>query len=312
MGIHSARDDNGPQTSAQEKRRTRRVSIEQVLLTAIQHWYIATGYFGVLLAMALESACIPLPSEIVMPLAGYMVYKGLTTLTGPFNLVGVTIAGTLGGVLGSAVAYWIGASGGRELLLRYGKYILISQRDSDRADRWFARYGSPVAFFSRLLPVIRTYISLPAGIARMNFGKFLLYTLLGSLPWTLALAYLGVVFGPTFDATIARMSTVFHGLDVVVIVLVVAAVAFYIYRHVKHNGQVEPEQAPQRPMRPTHYGPSQSDRAVNGNNGNMMSTGYGAGAKGYAQNDLAARGPNQAPAMPSYDQPTTPRGSRPR
>lgn len=284
------------------------MSIEQVLLTAIQHWYVATGYFGILLAMAIESCCIPLPSEIVMPLAGYMVYKGITTLTGPLNLVGVTIAGTLGCVLGSAIAYWIGASGGRELLLRYGKYVLISQRDSDRADRWFAKYGSPVAFFSRLLPVIRTYISLPAGIARMNFGKFLLYTLLGSLPWTFALAYLGVAFGPTFDATISKMSTVFHGLDVVVIVLVVAAVAYYIYRHVKHNAQPEPEQAPLPRLRPTRYGPTHDDGA---SNGNTMSNGKGANAKGYPQNDLSARRPNQPPAVPSYDQPTTPRASRP-
>jgi membrane protein DedA with SNARE-associated domain len=225
------------------------------------------------------------------------------------NLIGVTIAGTLGCVLGSAVAYWIGASGGRELLLRYGKYILISQRDSDRADRWFAKYGSPVAFFSRLLPVIRTYISLPAGISRMNFGKFLLYTFLGSLPWTLALAYLGVVFGPTFDATISRMSTVFHGLDVVVIVLVVAAVAFYIYRHVKHSAQVEPQQTDLPHLRPTRYGPAHQDHGVNGN---TMSNGNGVNAKGYPQNDLTARRSNQPPATPSYDQPTTPRASRPR
>ncbi|HUY76146.1 MAG TPA: DedA family protein [Ktedonobacterales bacterium] len=285
------------------------MSIEQVLLTAIQHWYVATGYFGVLLAMTIESCCIPLPSEIVMPLAGYMVYKGLTTSTGPLNLVGITIAGTLGCVLGSAIAYWIGASGGRELLLRYGKYILISQRDSDRADRWFAKYGSPVAFFSRLLPVVRTYISLPAGIARMNFGKFLLYTFLGSLPWTFALAYLGVAFGPTFDATISKLSTVFHGLDVVIIVLVVAAVAYYIYRHFKHGAQPEPEQTPLPQLRPTRYGPTHDSHA---SNGNSMSNGNGANAKGYPQNDLAARHPNQSPTTPSYDQPTTPRSGRPR
>ncbi len=293
------------QAIARAEEETPRVSIEQVLLQAIQHWYIATGYFGILLAMAIESACIPLPSEIVMPLAGYMVYKALPTLTGPLNLVGVTAAGTLGCVLGSAIAYWIGASGGRELLLRYGKYILISQRDSDRADRWFAKYGSPVAFFSRLLPVVRTYISLPAGIARMNFSKFLLYTVLGSLPWTFALAYLGFVFGPTFDATIAKMSTVFHGLDVVVIVLIVAAVAYYIYRHVKHNQPTAPEQAPLPQLRPTRYGPSNNDRA---SKGNTMSN----GKNGAGPQDDAARRYNQPPAAPSYDQPTTPRSGRPR
>jgi len=281
------------------------VSIEQVLLQAIQHWYIATGYFGILLAMAIESACIPLPSEIVMPLAGYMVYKALPTLTGPLNLVGVTVAGTLGCVLGSAVAYWVGASGGRELMLRYGKYILISQRDSDRADRWFARYGSPVAFFSRLLPVVRTYISLPAGIARMNFGRFLLYTVLGSLPWTFALAYLGFFFGPTFDVTIAKMSTVFHGLDVVVILLIVAAVAYYIYRHVKHNQPTAPEQPSLPQLRPTRYGPSSGDHT---SNRNAMSN----GKNGAGQPGAAAQRHNQTPSVPSFDQPTTPRAGRPR
>ena len=285
------------------------MSIETILSTTIQHWYVATGYFGILLAMTIESCCIPLPSEIVMPLAGFMVYTGLKTSTGPLNLVGVTIAGTLGCVLGSAIAYWIGASGGRELLLRYGKYILISKRDSDRADRWFAKYGSPVAFFSRLLPVVRTYISLPAGIARMNFGKFLLYTLLGSLPWTFALAYLGYAFGPSFAKLSATMSSTFHYLDVVIIVLLVAAVAYYIYRHVKHNAQPEPEQAPLPQLRPTRYGPTHDSHI---SNGNSMSNGNGANAKGYPQNDLAARRPNQPPATSSYDQPTTPRSGRPR
>lgn len=281
------------------------MSIEQILLHAIQNWYVATGYIGILLAMTIESCCIPLPSEIVMPLAGYMVYKALPTLTGPLNLVGVTIAGTLGCVLGSAIAYWVGASGGRELLLRYGKYVLISQRDSDRADRWFARYGSPVAFFSRLLPVVRTYISLPAGISRMNFGKFLLYTLLGSLPWTFALAYLGFIFGPTFDVTIAKMSTVFHGLDIVVIVLIVAAVAYYIYRHVKHNQPTAPEQAPLPQLRPTRYGPSSGDHT---SNRNAMS----AGTNGVGPQDGAARRYNQPPTASSFGQPTTPRAGRPR
>ena len=215
--------------------------IEQTLLPIMQNWYIATGYVGIILAMAIESCCIPLPSEIVMPLAGYIAFMGardpqhFTTTTGTLSLVGVTIAGAFGCLLGSSVAYWIGASGGRPLLLKYGRYILISQADSDRADRLFARHGAPVAFFSRLLPVVRTFISLPAGIARMNFTKFMIYTFLGSLPWTFLLAYIGYAFGAAFLTKLAELSRVFQGLDIVIVVLFVAAVAFYVYRHIKHD-----------------------------------------------------------------------------
>lgn len=223
--------------------------MEQAIFNLIQNWYLAAGYAGVMFAMAIESCCIPLPSEIVMPLAGYFAY------TNPerFSLVGVGIAGAVGCVIGSAVAYGIGASGGRPLLLKYGRYILISKADSDRADRWFAHYGAPVAFFSRLLPVIRTYISLPAGIARMNVGKFLIFTLLGSLPWTFALAFIGYKFGDK----LAGLSTVFHGLDIVILVLFIAAVAYYVYHHIKKDRRAatgtseagEPEPLSHQPSR---------------------------------------------------------------
>lgn len=208
------------------------LSIEKTLFDLITNWYTATGYVGIILAMALESCCIPLPSEIVMPLAGYFVF------TGKFSLPGVAIAGAVGCVLGSAVAYAIGASGGRPLLLKYGKYILISKADSDRADRWFARYGAPVAFFSRLLPVVRTYISLPAGISRMNFWKFIAFTLLGSLPWTFALAYVGFKLGDKIQHA-SQLSTVFHGLDIIIIIVLIALVALYVYRHVQKDKAAE-------------------------------------------------------------------------
>ena len=217
-----------------------RLSIEQTLLTLIEHWYLTLGYAGIILAMALESCCIPLPSELVMPLAGYMVFK----YPDQFSLIGVGVAGAVGCAVGSAVAYGIGAAGGRPLLLRFGKYILISKSDSDRADRWFRRYGAPVAFFSRLLPVVRTYISLPAGISRMNFPQFLLFPVLGSLPWTFALAALGLAFGDTFEKAVSEMTTVFHGLDVVILVLLIAAVGLYIYRHVRHARRAEAESEP--------------------------------------------------------------------
>lgn len=210
-------------------------SIEETLFNFIGQWYSSTGYLGIILAMALESCCIPLPSEIVMPLAGFFVATNAATATGRLSLVGVALAGAAGCLLGSAVAYGIGAVGGRPLLLRYGRYILISKADSDRADRWFARFGSPVAFFSRLLPVVRTYISLPAGVSRMNFGKFMLYTFLGSLPWTFVLAFVGWKFGPALNQKLTELSTIFHGLDVVIIVLFLVAVALYVYRHLKHD-----------------------------------------------------------------------------
>ncbi len=211
--------------------------LENALLSLINNWYATSGYVGIVLAMALESCCVPLPSEIVMPLAGLYVAQHPER----FSLIGVGFAGALGCVIGSAVAYAIGAMGGRPLLLRYGRYILISRRDSDRADRWFARHGAPTAFFSRLLPIVRTYISLPAGIARMPFAQFLLFTFLGSLPWTFALAYVGWRLGPKF----IQLGGVFRGLDVVIAVILVALAALYVYRHIR--SEAEPRDASMPP-----------------------------------------------------------------
>ncbi len=209
-------------------------SITEAITNLITYWYIHAGYLGIVLAMAIESCCIPLPSEIVMPLAGVFVLQcatGNQQCVNDFSLLGVGIAGAIGCLIGSVVAYAIGRSGGRPLLLKYGRYVLISQADSDRADRWFARFGPSVAFFSRLLPVVRTYISLPAGIYRMNFLKFCIYTLLGSFPWCLLLAFAGYQLGDQFE----KLGTYFHGADVVIGVVLVVLVALYIYRHIKHD-----------------------------------------------------------------------------
>ncbi|HEY7019717.1 MAG TPA: DedA family protein [Ktedonobacterales bacterium] len=210
--------------------------LEEALIHLIQNWYLATGYLGIVLAMTLESCGIPLPSEIVMPLAGFFVYVH----PDKFSLPGVALAGAIGCVIGSAIAYWIGATGGRPLLLKYGRYILISKADADRADKWFERYGNPVAFFSRLLPVIRTYISFPAGISRMNFWTFILFTFLGSLIWSFALAWLGFAIGQGLgekDPAVlpSRLGDIFHGLDVVILLLLAVGVGYYIYRHIKHD-----------------------------------------------------------------------------
>ncbi len=200
--------------------------IESVL-GPIARWVTAlisdSGYWGIILAMSIESACIPLPSEIIMPFSGYLVS------TGTFNLLGVSLAGAFGCLVGSTLAYWVGVWGGRPFLSRYGKYVLISHRDLDAADRWFSRYGDWGIFFSRLLPIIRTFISLPAGISRMNFPKFALYTFLGSLPWCFALAYVGKILGENW----AKIRIYFQKADLLIAVLVLTAIGFFIYRHLK-------------------------------------------------------------------------------
>src|SRR5947207_11582602 len=143
------------------------------------------GYTGVVLLMAIESACIPLPSEIIMPFSGYLVY------TGRFNLWLVGVAGAFGCVAGSLVAYWAGAYGGRPLMEKYGRYLLVSRHDLDLADRWFERFGEVIVFASRLLPAIRTFIAFPAGVARLKLTKVVIYTFAGSPPWCIGLAYVG-------------------------------------------------------------------------------------------------------------------------
>ena len=167
------------------------------ILGALSAFIVATiaalGYSGVILMMAIESACIPLPSEVIMPFAGYLVS------TGRFNLQLVAIAGAVGCLLGSYVAYYVGASGGRWFLLRYGRWVLIAPHEIEIADRFFDRWGAPAVFFSRMLPVVRTFIAFPAGVARMRLLPFTIYTLAGSYPWCLALAYLGMKLGQHWD-----------------------------------------------------------------------------------------------------------------
>ncbi len=185
--------------------------LTDTLTQLITNLYVATGLVGIVIAMSIESCCIPLPSELVMPLAGVMIAtsKILQGVNSWVALLLVALAGAVGCLIGSIAAYGIGYSGGRPLLLKYGRYVLISQHDADKSDQFFRRWGSATTFFSRLLPVIRTYISLPAGISRMPFAKFCLYTLLGSFPWCLLLAYVGYVLGNHLD----KLSPIFHDLD---------------------------------------------------------------------------------------------------
>jgi len=215
--------------------------LTDTITTFITNLYITGGLAGIVLAMAIESCCIPLPSEIVMPLAGVMVASGklLAGVNPWLSLVLVALAGSVGCLIGSIVAYGIGYAGGRPLLLKYGRYVLISQHDADRADYFFQKYGSATVFFSRLLPVVRTYISLPAGITKTPFAKFCVYTFLGSFPWCLLLAYIGTVIGNN----LTTLSPIFHDLDVVIIVAVVALVALYIWRHIRNDRKARAEHA---------------------------------------------------------------------
>jgi membrane protein DedA with SNARE-associated domain len=207
--------------------------LTQTLTTFITNLYMTTGLAGIIIAMAIESCCIPLPSELVMPIAGILIAQGkLLPGTNPIIAVLiVAVVGSIGCLIGSTVAYWIGYAGGRPLLLKYGRYVLISQHDSDRADYFFYRWGNITTFFSRLLPVIRTYISLPAGIAKMPFWKFCLYTLLGSLPWCFVLAYIGTVIGDNLGA----LSPVFHYLDIIILAIIVILLALFIWRGIKNR-----------------------------------------------------------------------------
>jgi membrane protein DedA with SNARE-associated domain len=185
------------------------------------------GYAGIVLLMAIESACIPLPSEIIMPFSGYLVS------TGQMNIWLVGLAGAIGCVLGSMVAYWAGMYGGRPFIEKYGKYVLVSRHDLDMADRWFASYGEIIVFVSRLLPAIRTFIAFPAGVARMNIPRFIAYTFAGSLPWCLGLAYVGQKLGEQWNKD-ETLKTWFHRFDFVIGIIVLLLAAWWIWRHISH------------------------------------------------------------------------------
>ncbi|MEE9398900.1 MAG: DedA family protein, partial [Dehalococcoidales bacterium] len=195
----------------------------------ISYTYNLIQWPGVVVLMAIESACIPLPSELIMPLAGWMLIKE-NSLPAIYTLL-AGVYGALGNTIGSAIAYALGMWGGRPFLRKYGKYILISQRDLNLADRWFERSGSWSIFASRLLPVVRTFISLPAGIARMHFVKFLVYTFLGSFIWSVGLAYGGYKLGEHWE----QIRAIMRPFDPFIITLAIVFVALYIYRHVKHT-----------------------------------------------------------------------------
>jgi membrane protein DedA with SNARE-associated domain len=192
-----------------------------ILFVFIKSLIATAGYGGIMILMGIESACIPLPSELIMPFAGYLVYEG------KMNLIWVATAGAIGCNVGSLIAYEIGCYGGRPLVERYGRWILMGRRELDWADRFFARWGYLAVFIGRLLPVVRTFIALPAGIARMPRLRFHVYTFLGSWPWCFGLAWLGMKLGQNWR----ELGKYFHKFDAVILALLAMGIVWFAWSH---------------------------------------------------------------------------------
>jgi membrane protein DedA with SNARE-associated domain len=213
--------------------------IDQIVIPFLNGLYGAVGYVGVMLAMTIESAMIPLPSELILPYAGFLVSdpSQVEPLTrGPWNYWIVVIVATVGNTIGSLIGYAIGAWGGRPFLERYGRYLLIRPHEIELAERFFDRYGAATAFFSRLLPIVRTFISFPAGVARMPLGKFVFYSTAGALPWSMALVFAGQQLG-------ARWTDIRHALqpfDLLIAVVVVGAIVLFVWWRLGMPGRRRP------------------------------------------------------------------------
>jgi membrane protein DedA with SNARE-associated domain len=194
------------------------------------------GYPGIVLLMAIESACIPLPSEVIMPFSGALTIPSIAAQYGrePFTLFLVALFGAIGCNVGSVIAYEVGCYGGRPLVEKYGAYILLSKRELDWADHFFRRYGNIAVLTSRMLPVIRTFIALPAGIARMPRLRFHVYTFVGSLPWCLMLAYVGMKLGEKWE-TDPRLKSWFHRLDAVILAVIVIGAVWFVWSRWQHR-----------------------------------------------------------------------------
>ena len=206
-------------------------AIDAFVLPFIDTLYSHLGYVGVVIAMTIESAAIPIPSELILPFAGWSVARSLAEpLTGTaWSYWGAVIAGVAGNTLGSLISYGIGYYGGRPLVTRYGRYVLISAHDLTLAEGWFARYGEVTVFFSRMLPIVRTFISLPAGVARMPLWRFLTFSILGAIPWVMLLVWGGIVLGDHW----LDIKQSLRGLDYIVAAAIVLLVAVFVWRHVR-------------------------------------------------------------------------------
>ena len=235
--------------------------IDQVVIPFLNSLYGAVGYLGVLIAMAIESAMIPFPSELILPYAGFLVSDStqLEPLTrSPWNFWIVVLVATIGNTLGSLIAYAIGAYGGRPFLERYGRYLLIRQHEIDAADHFFVRWGSLTVFIGRLLPVVRTFISFPAGVARMPLGRFIAFSTLGALVWSTLLVWIGVQLGANWEDLRHRLQP----FDSLILVIAVGLAATFIWWRIGMPGRrhrdeiaaepalvpVEPESEESRPV----------------------------------------------------------------
>lgn len=201
----------------------------------VMGWIQTHGYAAIVFLMTLESACMPVPSEIVMPFAGALVYEGEQPgyVGNPMTLIGITLAGAFGCTIGSILSYVVGLYAGRPLIVKYGKYFLIKEKHLVTAEKWFAKYGDKATFIARLLPVIRTVISLPAGIAKMDFKKFVFYSFVGSVPWTFMLGYIGYYLGPNWR----DIEPVWRYLDILVLAGAVAIVIWYVHQFRKNKSE---------------------------------------------------------------------------
>jgi membrane protein DedA with SNARE-associated domain len=200
-------------------------SFLEAILSPVVSWVVnlvtSLSYLGVFLAMTIESACVPLPSEIIMPFSGYLVSRGI------FNIHLVALAGALGNLVGSLVAYYAGYFGGRRFILRFGKYILIHPEELSRADRFFARFGLWAVLICRVLPIVRTFISLPAGISKMRIVPFILLTFFGSLPWCYLLTYIGLLLGENWSS----IRYYFHRFDIVIVLILLLLFGWWLCAH---------------------------------------------------------------------------------
>jgi membrane protein DedA with SNARE-associated domain len=206
-------------------------ALDQVVLPFVDSLYGRFGYLGVVIAMTIESAAIPLPSELILPLAGWSVARGVTEpLTStPWSYWGAVFAGVLGNTAGSLLSYAVGALGGRPLLERYGRFVLISPHDLETADRWFARWGDLTVLFSRMLPIVRTFISVPAGVARMPLWRFTLFSIVGAVPWVMLLVWAGMLLGENW----LELKHQLRGLDYFIAFVLVGLVVVFVWRHVR-------------------------------------------------------------------------------
>jgi membrane protein DedA with SNARE-associated domain len=208
--------------------------MSEKILALLVSLVAAGGYGAVVLLMAIQSACVPIPSEIIMPLAGYALAHT------QMQLVLLATVASLASNLGSIPAYWVGAKGGRPMVERYGRWLLLSRRDLDRVDHFFARYGSVTVLIGRMLPIVRTFIAFPAGVARMNQVRFHIYTFVGSWPWCYVLAYVGMKLGASFNSN-PRFKALFHRFHLGVEIVLLAAILWFVWTHWRNRVRPEDE-----------------------------------------------------------------------